>query len=45
MITRFFPADRIASYCTSPLKRRIDLIGQNLIQLRYQPVVIAQHVR
>ncbi len=45
MLSRFFPGNRVALYRASPLKGRIDLIGQRLIALRYLPVVIAQHVR
>lgn len=45
MLSRFFPADRVASYRASPLKSRMDLIGERLIQLRYLPVVMEEHVR
>ena len=45
MLSRFFPADRVESYRTSPFKQRIDLIGERLIQLRYRSAVIEQHVR
>jgi integrase len=45
MLSRFFPADRVDLYRASPLKSRIDLIGERLTTLRYLPVVIEQHVR
>ena len=45
MLSRFFPADRIALYRGSPLKSRIDLIGERLVELRYRSPVIEQHVR
>lgn len=45
MLSRFFPADRVALYHASPLKHRIDLIGERLTQLRYRSAVIEQHVR
>lgn len=45
MLSRFFPPDRVASYRASSLKSRIDLIGERLVELRYLPVVIAQHLR
>jgi len=45
MLSRFFPPDRVGSYRACPLKGRLDRIGGRLLQLRYLPVVIAQHVR
>lgn len=45
MFTRFFPADRHAGYQGSPHKARIDRIAQRLVEQRYLPVVVAQHLR
>ena len=45
MLSRFFPADRLDSYRTSPYKDRIDRIGQRLVEQRYHPEVTAQHLR
>ena len=45
MLSSFFPADRLASYRTSPYKDRIDRIGQRLVDQRYHPEVTAQHLR
>ncbi len=45
MLSGFVPAAQVASYQSSPYKRRIDLIGAHLIQQRYLRVVIAQHIR
>ncbi len=45
MLSKFVPADRVASYHACPHKNRIDLIGQRLVEQRYLPVVLAQHVR
>jgi integrase/recombinase XerD len=44
MLTNFVPQDRHAIYHTSRYKNRIDLIGRHLIEQRYLPTVIAQHV-
>ena len=44
MLSKFVPADRVASYHACPHKNRIDLIGQRLVEQRYLPVVLAQHV-
>ncbi|MCL5258288.1 MAG: site-specific integrase [Firmicutes bacterium] len=45
MLTNFVPGDRVACYHACPHKNRIDLIGRRLVEQRYLPVVIAQHVR
>lgn len=45
MLSKFVPADRVAAYNLCPHKNRIDLIGHRLVELRYLPVVLAQHVR
>ena len=45
MFTRFYPTDRQASYRGSPHKERIDRIAQSLVEQRYLPVVIADHLR
>ena len=45
MLSSFFPADRLASYRTSPYKDRIDRIGQRLVEQRYHSEVTAQHLR
>lgn len=45
MLSKFVPADRVESYRACPHKSRIDLIGQRLVEQRYLPVVIAQHMR
>jgi integrase len=45
MLSGFVPADQVASYQSSPDKKRIDLIGAHLIEQRYLRAVIAQHVR
>ena len=45
MLTDLVPAGRLSSYRTSPYKAGIDLIGLQLIEQRYLPVVTADHVR
>jgi len=45
MFARFYPTDRQAGYRGSPHKERIDRIAQHLVEQRYVPVVIAQHLR
>lgn len=45
MLASFVPKRRLACYRACPHKGRIDLIGQRLIEQRYLPIVIAQHVR
>jgi len=45
MFERFYPTDRQASYRGSPHKERIDRIAEHLVEQRYLPVVIADHLR
>ena len=45
MFARFYPTDRQAGYRGSPHKERIDRIAQRLVEQRYLPVVVAQHLR
>ena len=45
MLTQFFPAHCVSAYQASPYRARIDLIGQRLIEQKYLPIVVAQHVR
>jgi integrase len=45
MLTQFFPAHCVSAYQASPYRARIDLIGQRLIEQKYLPLVVAQHVR
>jgi len=45
MFARFYPPDRQEGYRGSPHKERIDRIAQHLVAQRYEPVVIAQHLR
>lgn len=45
MFARFYPTDRQEGYRGSPHKERIDRIAQHLVEQRYLPVVVAQHLR
>jgi integrase len=45
MYACFYPADRVESYRASPHKAHIDRITASLLQQRYVPAVVAQHVR
>jgi integrase len=45
MLTKFFPAYCVSAYHASPYKARIDLVGRRLIEQKYLPIVVTQHVR
>jgi hypothetical protein len=45
MLAELFPAHCVSAYQDSPYRVRIDLIGQRLIEQKYLPIVVSQHVR